>query len=209
MDTVKLALAAYFAAFAGITPPGLVNMAVAKISLEKDRRNGVYAALGAALVNFIHAFIAIMTAKYIINHPDVYDTILKIGTVVFAGLAIYFFVSRKKGAKPQKTELTKKDSRLSFVKGFLITNLNILPIPYFVFISMTFAPKSGEPFGWLQIILFSLATSLATFSVLYIYVVSFVKLEKHLKSFTEKANYFMGALMLILFVITLIRVLNA
>lgn len=208
MEITKLILAAFTAALLGACPPGLVNMAVAKISLEKNHRNGIYAAIGASIVNFFHALIGILTAKYIISHPKVYLTILEIGMIVFACLAIYFFLVPKK-VKPAKETLTKKDSRRSFVKGFLVANLNILPIPYFVFISMSFAPKGTDTFTWTQIILFSAAAMTATFSMLYIYVVSFVKLEDRLKSLTKNSNYIMGGLMIILFLITLIRVYNA
>jgi len=208
LETTKLMLAAFFAALSGATPPGLVNMAVARISLEKDKRNGVFGALGASTVNLTHAFMGILLAKYILDHPSVYRTILVIGMGVFGVLAVYFFAFPKK-PKPKKNELTKKDSRLSFVKGFLVSSLNILPIPYFVFVSMSFSPTTGETFSWPQILLFALSAFAGTFTMLYIYVSSFVKLEKRLKVFTQNANYFMGSLMVILFIITFIRVVHA
>lgn len=209
MEITKLIIVAFIAAFSGALPPGLINMEVAKVSLQKDRRNGIYSALGASSVNFTHALLGILMARYILSHPSVYLTILEIGMTVFACLTIYFFFIPKK-VKPEKTELTKKDSRRSFVKGFLVANLNVLPIPYFVFVSMTFGSSDpGHSFSWTEIILFSLAASVGTFTMLYIYVVSFLKLERHLKSLTKNTNYFMGFIMLVLFVITLIRVYNA
>lgn len=207
METTKFIVITYFAAFAGVVPPGLVNMSVAKTCVEKDKRNGVFVAIGASIVNFLHAFIAILMAKYIFNHPSVRGVLLKIGLVVFAGLFVYFIFAARKN-KSKKNQLTKKDSRKSFAKGFFIANLNIFPIPYFVFISTELSTNASLSFSWLYIFLFALSASLGTFTVLYIYVESFMKINKHTKSFSKYANYFMAVLMLALFIITLFRIYN-
>lgn len=182
-------------------------MTVAKTCVEKDKRNGIYVAIGACIVNFLHAFLAILLAKYIFSHPTFRDVLLKVGLVVFAGLTVYFIIAAQKD-KPKKTELSKKDSRRSFVKGFVIANLNIFPIPYFVFISTELSTNATNTYDWLHIFLFALSASLGTFSILYIYVVSFVKINKNTKSLSKYANYFMAVLMLVLFVITIFRIYN-
>lgn len=206
METAKFIVFTYFAAFAGVIPPGLINMTVAKTCVEKDKRNGIIVAIGASIVNFMHAFIAVLMAKYIFDHPSVRGMLLKIGLAVFIGLTVYFFVAaRRKKGKPKSS---KKDKRKSFVKGIVIANLNIFPIPYFVFISTELSVNGGHTYDWLHVVLFALAASLGTFTVLYLYVVSFVKINKHTDSFSKYANYFMSALMLTMVIITIFRIFH-
>lgn len=197
----------YFAAFAGVIPPGLVNMAVAKTAVEKDKKNAVYASLGACVVNFLHAFLSILMARYIIGHASVQANMLKIGMVVFIGLAIYFFLAGLKN-KSDKSETSKKGSRKSFAKGFFIANLNILPIPYFVLICAQLSAKHSDMYDWLHVVLFSLSAALGTFTILYIYIIAFIKLNKRTNVLRKYANFFMAGLMFVLFIITLLRAYN-
>lgn len=206
METAKFIVFTYFAAFAGVIPPGLVNMTVAKTCVEKDKRNGIILAIGACIINFLHAFIAILLCKYIFDHPSIREVLLKIGLVVFVGLTIYFFIAARR--KKEKPKTSKKEKQKSFVHGVVIANLNIFPIPYFVFISTELSANASHTYDWLHIILFSLAACLGTFTVLYLYAISFVKINKHTDSFSKYANYFMSALMLVLVIITIFRIYN-
>ena len=106
MEETKLFLITYFAAFLGVVPPGLVNMTVAKTCLENGKKNGVYVALGAAFIVLIQAFIAVLLAKYIFDHPFVKKILLRAGLVIFIILGIYFFIQAKKKKGIPKT--TKK-----------------------------------------------------------------------------------------------------
>ncbi len=205
MKTAEFILYTYFAAFAGVVPPGLVNMAVAKVALKKNKRNGIYAALGVCVVNFIHALIAILAARYLIRHVSIQDDMLRIGVGVFAGLAIYFLIVAIRN-KPHTTNSKRHNSGRSFVKGFFIANLNILPIPYFVFISTQLKTTSGDSYDWWHILLFSISAAVGTFTILYLYIVTFLRLEKHTNLLLKYANYFMAGLMFILSIITLFRV---
>lgn len=204
METAKFISFVFFAAFAGVVPPGLVNIAVAKIALEKDKRNGVFAAIGAGLMIFIYAFIAILAARYILRHTNIQMNMLKTGAIVFALLTVYFLVvALKNKARPPKK--VKESSHRSFAKGFLIAGLNILPIPYFVFISTQLNSGVIDPYSWTFVFLFALSAGAGTFAILYIYIWVFVKIEKHTEVISRYANYFMAVLMFVLFIITLIR----
>lgn len=210
MEILRFISFAFFAAFAGVVPPGLINMSVAKIAVEKSKKQGIIASLGAGVVNFIQAFISILMARYIIGHASVQSNMLKFGVVVFAGLTIYFLYAGMRN-KPQKEKVEKKEksSRRSFAKGFFLANLNILPIPYFVLISAQLSTKTDNAYDWLHIILFSLSTALGTFTVLYLYIIAFLKLGKGSNLIGKYANFFMAGLMFILCVTTIIRAYHA
>ena len=203
MALTKLIIITYFAALVGVIPPGLVNMSIAKICVERGRNNGVLAAIGASLVVVLQALVAILLAKYIFDNPYVRNILLRTGLVIFGIMAIYFYVKAKR-----KTTLkipSRKGSR-SFGKGVGVAALNIFPIPYFCVISTAFNAKGTVEYDTLQIVLFTVAAGLGTFTTLYFYVVSFLKIEAKTQSFSKYSNYFMAALMAILVIVALVRI---
>jgi len=162
LEVTKLFFITYFAAFAGVIPPGLINMSVAKTCLQYGKRNGVMVALGASIIVVFQALIAILLAKYIFGNPFIQIVLLRTGLVIFLIMAIFFFVK----AKSNKVKAGK-------------------------------VPKYPGR---------RLAAALGTFTVLYGYVLGFQRIEKKSASFTKYSNYFMGALMLLLVLITFIRI---
>ena len=207
MEETKLFLITYFAAFIGVVPPGLVNMTVAKTCVEKGKKSGLYVAIGAGIVILIQAFIAVMLAKYIFDHPFVRRMILRAGLVVFCILAVYFFIKarHKKGI----THNRQKAQAQSLFKGMLIAALNVFPIPYFVAIAGAMDLSGGMEYDWSLVVSFAVAACLGSFTSLYLYVVLFDKIEKKAESFAKYSNYFMVGLMLVLIVVALVRILNA
>ncbi len=204
MEETKLFLVAFSAAFLGVLPPGLVNMTVAKTCLERGKKNGMLVAVGASFIVLFQAAIAILLAKYIFNHPYIRNILLRTGLVVFGLMAIYFFIAAKKkkvNAKEENTNVTK-----SFLKGIIISALNIFPIPYFVAVSTAFNAKGNYEYDWSVIWVFAFGAALGTFFTLYLYVICFIKIEKNTPSVAKYSNYFMAFLMVFLVIATLIRI---
>lgn len=205
MEITKLFLVTFFASLIGVIPPGLVNMTVARTCLERGKKSGVLVAIGASFVVVLQAFLAILLAKYIFFNPYVRVILLRTGAVIFFLLAIYFFAkARQKGAK---IRVYSKTDKKSFLKGAIISAINILPIPYFCAVAAAMSVNAEIEYSLFEIIIFSLAAGLGTFVALYFYVFSFLKIEKKTASITKHANYFMGVLMIILVIITLTRIL--
>lgn len=206
MEETKLFLVTYAAAFIGVLPPGLINMSVAKTCLEKGKKNGMMVAIGAALIVFFQAVVAILLAKYIFKHPYIKNMLLRTGLVVFGLLAIYFFIAAKKKNTPNGVEPAGENTLKSFLKGVMISILNIFPIPYFVAVSTAYNAKGNYEYTLFSIVVFALAAALGAFSTLYLYVVCFMRIEKHTASFAKYSNYFMAALMAVLVIVALFRI---
>jgi len=206
LEETKLFLITYFAAFIGVVPPGLVNMTVAKTCVEKGKKSGLFVAIGAGIVILTQAFIAVLLAKYIFDHPFVRRMILRAGLVVFCILGVYFFIKarHKKGVKHNR----QKAQAQSLFKGMLIAALNVFPIPYFVAIAGAMDLSGGMDYDWSLIISFATAACLGSFTSLYLYVELFDKIEKKAESFAKYSNYFMAGLMLVLIIVALVRILN-
>ncbi|GAA4115715.1 lysine transporter LysE [Aquimarina addita] len=189
----------------GVIPPGLVNMTVARTCLERGKKNGVLVATGASMVVLLQAFVAILLAKYIFFNPFVKNILLRTGAVIFLLLAVYFFVKARQ--KNAKFKVYKRGSSRSFFKGVMISLINILPIPYFCTIAAAMSVSGKIQYDLLRMVVFSTAAGLGTFLTLYVYVFSFIKIEKKTESIAKYSNYFMGTLMLVLVLITLIRII--
>ncbi|MEW7280999.1 LysE family transporter [Aquimarina sp. 2201CG1-2-11] len=204
METTKLFLVTFFASLIGVIPPGLVNMTVARTCLERGKKNGVLVAIGASVIVVLQALIAILLAKYIFFNPYIKNILLRTGAVIFFLMAIYFFIKAK--YSNNKIKVYKHTETRSFFKGMMISAINILPIPYFCAIGAAMSVSGKIEYGIYHITLFIVAAGSGTFVTLYLYVYSFLKIEKKTASITKYSNYFMGVLMLVLVMITLARI---
>ncbi|GGE14366.1 LysE family translocator [Psychroflexus salis] len=204
METTKLFFFTFFAAAAGVIPPGLINMSVVKTSLSLGKRNGLIMAIGASVIVFFQALVAILMARYISTHPSVRVILLRLGLVILILLSIYFFI--KSRLKQGKINEAKFKSNKSFFKGLGLSLINIFPIPFFVVISTLFNTNSTNEYDTWSIFFFSLAAALGTFATLYLYIYSFIRIGVDRQKFAKKSNLFMAILMLILIAVTSIRI---
>lgn len=181
-------------------------MSVVKTCLEYGKKNGILVALGASVVVIFQAVIAILLAKYIFGNPFVRIVLLRTGLVIFLIMAIFFFIKARK-SKSQVTRIPKHPGRRSFGKGVMLSILNILPIPFFCALGAGLNVSGKVEYDLLAITIFALAAASGTFTVFYGYVLGFQRIEKKSTSFAKYSNYFMGFLMLVLVLITMVRIL--
>ncbi len=186
-------------------PPGLLNMNAAKTSVDKGKLNGVIFSLGVSSMIMIQATIAVYISKFLYKNPEVIDWLLKFALLVFAFFAVYFFIAarRNKIKPPRKVQVSKRNS---FYKGFLLAAVNLLTIPYYSGLNAMWNASGWIKFDITDILTFVLAAGFGTFSVLYLYVFYFNKLETKTNRFSKNSNYILSALMLLLLMITIIRI---
>lgn len=204
MEETKLFLITYFAALIGVIPPGLVNMSVAKTCVKRGKKNGIYVAVGAAVIVLFQALIAILLAKYIFDNPYVRNMLLRTGLVIFLLMAGYFFIMAQR--KKKEVEVAETNGLRSVLKGMMISILNIFPIPYFCAIGAGLNVGGNVDYHISQILFFIVAAALGTFTTLYLYALFFAKIEDKNTYFAKYSNYFMAILMMVLVIITFIRI---
>ena len=69
-------------AFLSLIPPGMLNMTAVRTTIEKNRNEGIWFSLGAALIVIPQAFIALVFARYFSEHPEVVQRLQLAGIVV-------------------------------------------------------------------------------------------------------------------------------
>ncbi|MNK14917.1 LysE type translocator [compost metagenome] len=193
----------------GITLPGLINMTAAKISLKEGRQRAVIFALGATTVVFFQTYIAVSFAKFINSRPDIIYILEEAGLIIFVTLTIFFFFIAKKKKKKKEKEVVKLGSRVgNFFLGALLSALNFFPIPYYVFVSVSLSKHNYFHFTPLFIFLFVIGVVVGSFSVFYLYIVFFKKIEHKTDFFMENINYILGSVTGLISIITIIKMIR-
>jgi threonine/homoserine/homoserine lactone efflux protein len=189
-------------AFIGVIPPGLLNMTAAKISLKEGYSRGVMFSVGVCLIVMLQTYVAVIFARYLSNHPDVIDILQRVAFVIFILITIYYLLIAKKRIKPDVEQHVKsKHSRLFF--GMFLSCLNVFPIPYQAYMSITIAS-----FGWLVFDVISIASYVSGFVMLYIYIFFFDKIKSKAFTSQKNMNYIIGSITGIISVFTLINIIK-
>ena len=197
----------FFIALLSVIPPGLLNMTAAKISLKEGYSRGIMFSIGACITVLIQTFIAVIFARYLSMHPDVIDILQRVALVIFVLITIYFLLIAKKESKPEIEHHTKsKHNRLFF--GIFLASLNVLPIPYQAYMSITLAS-----FGWLEFDMTSIAAyvvgaAMGTFVTFYMYIFFFDKIKTKNLTSQKNMNYIIGGITGIISIFTLINILK-
>ncbi len=192
----------FLTASAGITPPGLINMTAAKMEMDEGRTRALLFALGATSVVLIQTFIAVVFARFIDSHPEIVILLREIGFGIFAGLTFYFFWRGKRIISAgQEIRIHSKKSR--FFLGMLLAALNFLPIPFYVFVSVTLASYNFFYFDLPFIYTFVIGSGIGAFFAFYCYIAFFKKLESRTAFILANMNYIIGTVTAIISLITL------
>lgn len=194
----------YLAALVGLIPPGLLNMTAAKIGVKQGRKPALIFSAGVVFVVLIQTGVGLIFARYLGQNPEIVDLLKKVALGIFLALTFYFFVLAKdsrrevpKGVKRSKT------NRLFY--GILLAALNILPIPYWVYVSISLSAFDWFYFDQRYIAWAVLGSGLGTFSMLMIYIY-FFRRRLPIGNFGFNVNYLLGGITAIISIITMVRI---
>ena len=196
----------FFIAFLAVIPPGLINITAAKISLQEGKNEAISFAIGASVIIFFQTFIAVLFARFISNHQEIVSTLQEIGIFIFSLLSVYFFWIAKK-PKKIKTDSRVKGKSNRFFLGMLLSTLNLLPIPFYVFASMTLAASGYFSFDKIPVAEFVIGVMIGSFTVFYIYIVAFKKIENKTEFLMRNINTIIGSMTTFMAVLTLFKLL--
>lgn len=207
MQVLGLFFLGFISAFVGISPPGLINMTAVKVNLKEGKRTALWFVFGAVIIIFFQTFLALLFARVIDKSPSLILLLREIGCVIFALLTVYFlFVAKKPKIKGSNIKKYSNSSR--FFLGMLLSALNFFPIPYYVFLGITFASYQLFTFDFLSILIFVLGVVSGAFVVFYGYVVFFTKIESKADFFIQNMNKIIGTITGLIAVVTFLNILK-
>ena len=194
-------------AFIGIIPPGLLNMTAAKISLKEGHVRGVVFSIGVCVIVLAQTYLAAIFARYLSMHPEVIDILQRMAFVIFVLITIYFLLIAKTQPKHQiHPKIKSKHSR--FFQGMFLSAINVFPIPYQAYMTITLASIGWLDFSQISIISYISGAAMGTFVMLYVYIFFFEKIRG--KSFTtqKNMNHIIGGITGVIAIITLINIIR-
>jgi threonine/homoserine/homoserine lactone efflux protein len=196
----------FFAAFIGVIPPGLLNMSAATISMKEGRKKGLLFSVGVCVTVMIQTFVALIFARFLDRHPEYVDFLQKVALGIFICITIFFFFIAKDTRRPIPDDVNRSKTN-RFFKGMLLAVLNLLPIPYWVYVSITFAGFGWFTFEQPGIWATVLASGMGTFTILVVYV-QFFRKKKAKPRPNVNMNYVIGFITAVISIITFIKILR-
>lgn len=194
-------------ALVGVIPPGLLNMTAAKISLKEGYSRGVIFSIGVCIIVFLQTYVAAMFARYLSNHQSVVEILQRVALVIFILITIYFLLLAKSSSKPENDEQLSKSKQSRFFNGMFLSAINVFPIPYQAYMTITIASFGWFAFDAMSILTYCSGAATGTFVMLYIYIFFFDKIKNKKFTSQKNMNYIIGAITGIVAGVTLINII--
>ncbi len=207
MDITFIFFLGLILALVGVIPPGLLNMTAAKISLKEGHSRGIIFSIGVCVIVIAQTYIAAIFARYLSNHPEVIEVLQRVAFVIFILITIYYLLIAKEKTKTQiEPQIRSKHSR--FFQGILLSAINVFPIPYQAYMTITLASAGWLDFEQISILSYVAGAVSGTFVMLYMYIFFFDKIKGKTITSQKNMNYIIGGITGIISIITLINIIK-
>lgn len=198
---------AFSAAFIGVIPPGLINMSAAKISMKEGRRNATLFSLGVCVTIMFQTYIALLFARFLEKNPSIIASLEQVALGIFICITIYFLLIAKDTRRAIPDNLVRKSKKKRFFGGMFIAFLNVLPLPYWVYVSVTFSAFGWFSFETPALQTAVLASGIGTFVILRLYVHLFKQKDSSkVAPLKVNMNFIIGAVTALISLITAIKI---
>lgn len=192
----------YLMNFMTSIPFGTVNMTVAETAVNKSRKIALWFSLGAALVQIAQIFIALKFSTILNRNEEYAQNFIYASIPILLGLALYFFLKKD---KPVESDASTSDSRKGFFRGMFISSLNMVNIPFYVFIGGYLAPAKWFYMDNIHILLFSIGTFFGGLTVFLIYIRLAIWIRSKSSMISKHASRIVGIIMVLLAIWQTIR----
>jgi len=193
-------LISYFAMIA----PGMLNMTALKVRLEIGKLESVKFAIGAAVIIFIQAGIALFFADYFVKNPSVIELLKTAGVFVFFALAVFFFMLSRRKINPK----TSSGKGNYIIRGAMLSGLNMLSIPFYLAFSIFLAEKQLIIIEQPYILLYIFGVFVGAMLLFYTYIYFAEVIAKKVSFIARNINLILSGLFIVLGIITLTRLLQ-
>ena len=191
----------------GILPPGLINMTAAKVSVVDGRNEAISFAIGATVIVLLQTYIAIQFAKFINSRQDIITLLQEIGLILFLAITIFLFLTARKPKKAkQEIKMHSKSSR--FFLGMLLSSLNLFPVPFYVFVSVTLSTYGLFYFNSLYIYSFVSGVVIGSFTGFYLYILYFKNHQSKSDYLIKNGNYIIGSITGLISLVTFFKLIT-
>lgn len=190
--------------FIGFLPIGMINLNVADTAIKQGIREALAMSLGASLIGFLQALVSIFFASVIMAKPEIETYLNWISIPVLIGAGLYFlFGPKPKGASEQTPKLRNQ----RFIKGALLSTMNVVAIPFWVFYATYLSSMHIINIdARVYTILFALGGSIGMMIVFVLYARLGRYAEQKLAALTRHSAKAIAGVMFLLAIIQIVRV---
>ena len=191
-----------FATFIGFLAPGMINMTAVQIAIEKGVQKSRVFAFGASIIILIQASIAIYFSTYLSQNPSVIESLEVGGIFVFFALAIFFFMKTR--SKLNIKEKKEKEKGY-FVRGVLMSSMNMLAIPFYLGISTFLGAEDYLKMETAYVFTFVFGAMFGAYLLFFTYIAFAKVIIKRANFIARNINYILSLLFLVLGIWTWIK----
>lgn len=206
MTEVLAFFSALIFSFVGVLPPGLVNMSVADIAVNKSIKQANHFIKGALIIVGLQSLFGFYLATFLDNHPTVMQHLKLVGCILFSILTLFFTSKGIQSLMQQSKAETKiKSSKLPpFYYGIVLSIFNVFPIPYYAFLSLFFSGFIDSFFSITSGLFFVLGVILGSAFVFLLYKFIFVKFQNKIPFFINNINFIIAIISAIITLFTIL-----
>lgn len=191
------------ASILGTLLPGILNATVVKISKEKGMKHAYSFMAGTFVIIALQTYLAVFFAKIIDKNVFITNILREIGLVIFALLTIYFFTAKPK--KQLTDDVVVLQKRQSFTQGLLLALINIFPIFYYVFITVTVLNRNLYEVYYVSNILLTIGVLVGTFLTFMFYINLFKKTVVEESFVLQNINKILGCITAVITIFNLCK----
>ena len=192
MELIQYFFVAFFLSGLGTVPIGLITLTIVQKTIEKGRTAGMMVSFGATILEFIYCFIALKFLAYLSNNNST-GQFMEIGSgFIFLILGIYFLFKKNNKEKTIKTKSNNRD----FIIGLIAGSMNMLIVPFWLFIGAWLNSNGYYLDDNFDIVLFSIGAALGALVVFYAYIL----LSEWVVKKSEKVDYYANKIIGVLFI---------
>lgn len=201
MEFLQYFFIAFFLSALGTVPIGLITLTIVQKTIEKGRDAGWKVSMGATVLEFIYCFIALNFIAFL-SDEDAIGTYIKTASVfIFFILGFYYLFKKSKAKKA----VQKKSDKQDFFIGLAAGTMNMLIVPFWLFIGAWLKSNGISLDNNFNISLFSTGAALGALAVFYAYILLSEWIVKKSDRVDFYANKIIGVLFIGLAVFQLIK----
>ncbi len=149
----------------GSMPIGMITLKVAEKTIHNGYRSGVMISLGATVIEFLYTYIALASMDFFVQNVGVNLYINLIAMTVFFALGFHHLLKKTKSIPDSKGEYKTFD----FIKGILLAAMNMLIIPFWIFLAIWLKTYGFDFSSTSQILIFSVGSALGALVIFLLY----------------------------------------
>ena len=127
--------------------------------IEKGEKAAFKMAYGASIPQLIYTYLALFGFDYFHNNLIFERQLQAVAAIVFIGLSLYFFWPKKE-KKPLNESAKATTNHLSFTRGLILSFLNVLVIPFWIFMAVFLGTYGIAVVTQNDILIFSIGSAL-------------------------------------------------